>query len=93
MLLEVMANLTMLRRNTKGNQGKSWMLTDKIPITGWQSLAPKWMINSKANKKEISEINSEKDIQFLYETFLEGKQISKNILAEYFDFLQLPLTE
>lgn len=27
------------------NHGKGWMLTDRIPITNWQSLAHKWMLN------------------------------------------------
>lgn len=33
------------------NQSKAWMLTDKIPIKDWQSLAHKWMLNEKKSLK------------------------------------------
>ncbi|MEO6671132.1 MAG: hypothetical protein ABIN36_16740, partial [Ferruginibacter sp.] len=33
------------------NNGKAWMLTDKIPIKDWQSLAHKWMLNENPKNK------------------------------------------
>ena len=29
------------------NHGKGWQLTNKLPITDWQSLAHKWMLNDQ----------------------------------------------
>ena len=34
------------------NQAKSWMLTDRLPITDWQALAHKWMLN--VNSQTVS---------------------------------------
>ncbi len=79
------------------NHGKGWMLTDKIPITDWQSLAHKWMLNSKNSNVITPSLSGEAgrgpDIQYLYERFLEGQQISKYIFVEHYTFLQLQITE
>ncbi len=71
------------------NQGKNWMLTDKIPIYDWKAIAHKWMLNVKDHPKQEPVIDLDKDIQYLYERFLEGENISKYILTEYSDHLQL----
>ncbi|HEY5405905.1 MAG TPA: hypothetical protein VIJ92_02410 [Ginsengibacter sp.] len=34
------------------NQGKNWMLTEKLPITDWQSMAHKWILNSKSTNSK-----------------------------------------
>ena len=76
-----------------------WKIQGKTPIEDWKALVEKWMMNAKKwNSNSDKPTSSAKgdvlqDIQYLYEFFLEGKQISKQILAEYFDYLQLQLTE
>jgi hypothetical protein len=78
------------------NQGKNWMLTEKLPITDWQSMAHKWILNAK-NSNSSSHPSGEAgrglDIQYLYERFLDGAQISKSILIEHYDYLRLQVTE
>ncbi|MEO7529856.1 MAG: hypothetical protein ABIS69_00550 [Sediminibacterium sp.] len=39
------------------NNGKAWMLTDKIPIKDWQSLAHKWMLNENPKNKSNEKTN------------------------------------
>jgi hypothetical protein len=75
------------------NQGKDWMLTDKIPIYDWKALAHKWMLNTKDPERKKQEPNIDQDIQYLYERFLEGEKIYKYILADYCDHLQLRITD
>jgi len=79
------------------NQGKNLMLTEKLPITDWQSIAHKWILNSRSSPKTPLSPwrgdGGEADIQYLYERFLDGAQISKSILIEHYDFLKLQLTE
>ncbi|MBN8836334.1 MAG: hypothetical protein J0I09_03690 [Sphingobacteriia bacterium] len=76
------------------NQGKSWMLTDKAPITNWQAVAHKWMLNTTThNKQQPKERNIETELQYLYEIFLQRSPITKFITTEHFDHLQLQLTE
>jgi hypothetical protein len=72
------------------NQGKNWMLTEKLPVTDWKALASKWMLNAKQSfvpKKE-----SDVDLQYLYESFCEGKNITRYILSEHAAKLQLTIT-
>ena len=73
------------------NQGKNWMLTEKLAITDWKALAHKWMLNTKQGKEETMDID--KAIQYLYERFLEGEKINKLLLPEFADHLQLDITE
>jgi len=84
------------------NQGKNWMLTDKLPIYDWKALAHKWMLSpsGRGGSKSrgmfdgsLNGIDIDKDIQYLYERFLEGEKISKYILADYCDHLQLQITD
>jgi len=79
------------------NQGKNWMLTEKLPITDWQSIAHKWILNSKSSNSistpPFEKPVSDQDIQYLYERFLDGAQISKSILIGHYDYLKLQLTE
>ena len=66
------------------------MLNEKLPITDWKALTHKWMLGTDKLQTKPS---TENDIRYLYERFLEGAQISKEILPEYFDFLKLQFTE
>jgi hypothetical protein len=75
------------------NQSKNWMLTDKIPVYDWKALANKWMLNDKSINGPEVHSNLNKEIQYLYERFLEGEKINKLIAAEYADHLELTLTE
>jgi hypothetical protein len=75
------------------NRGKNWMLTDKIPIYDWKALAHKWMLNAKDPERKTQEPNIDRDIQYLYEKFVEGEKIYKYILADYCDHLQLRITD
>ena len=76
------------------NQGKAWMLTDKVSIKDWQALAHKWMLNNKktVNKKPPETENSN-DINYLFERFIEGHQVFKFIHPEHFEQLQIQITE
>jgi hypothetical protein len=75
------------------NQSKNWMLTDKIPICDWKSLAHKWMLNDKEVNTEHVRDDNEQTIQYLYERFLEGERINKYLLPQYADHLELQVTE
>jgi hypothetical protein len=33
------------------NQGKAWMISETLPVTDWQSIAHKWMLNTKTQKQ------------------------------------------
>ena len=76
------------------NKGKAWKLPGNLPIADWQSLAHKWILNSgdlaqvPANAESIQE-----KIQNLYERYLKGEQIAKEILPEYSDYLHLEITD
>jgi hypothetical protein len=39
------------------NQGKNWMLSNNIPITDWQSVAHKWMLNIKTDQTKTNDTN------------------------------------
>ena len=73
------------------NQGKNWMLTEKLPITDWESIAHKWILNSTPPPPS-GEPGRGLDIQSLYERFLNGQQISKSIHTDHYNSLQLQLT-
>ncbi|WP_144884955.1 hypothetical protein [Lacibacter cauensis] len=80
------------------NQGKNWMLTDKLKIKDWQALAHKWMLNIKKKPKQenIPEQTSndiEREVQFLYESFLGGKKIFQHITTQHFEQLNLLLDD
>ena len=54
------------------NQGKNWMLTEKLPITDWRAMAHKWILNSKSthSKNTSPEVPvNDQDIQYLYDRF------------------------
>ena len=76
------------------NKGKAWKLPGNLPIADWKSLAHKWMLNSgdlfqvPANAEDVQE-----NIQKLYEKFLKGEQIAKEILPQYADHLHLEITD
>lgn len=80
------------------NQGKNWMLTDKMKIKDWQALAHKWMLNIKSKSKQVQaavQTNTDlaRDMQFLYESFLEGKKVFQHITTDHFQHLHLTLTD
>ena len=72
-----------------------WKIKGITPIEDWQAAAHKWMLN--AGKFEPVKSNKDfppaKDLQYLYERFLEGQQVFKFILPEHFTELNLELTE
>lgn len=74
-----------------------WKVQGKIPIEDWKALAEKWMVNtSKWNGNEAAmppEFTREISLQFLYDRFLEGKNIFQYITTEHFDQLGLSLTD
>lgn len=85
-----------------------WKIQGVTPIEDWKALVEKWMENAKkwespsggSNRKVATEgpesrgrSDSGKDLQYLYDSFLEGKKIFKYILPEHFDQLKLELTE
>ncbi len=74
------------------NQSKNWMLTEKFKVRNWKSLAKKWMLNYHSGKPAPAERNLQQEIQYLYESFIEGKKITRQILPEHFAHLQLQLT-
>jgi hypothetical protein len=76
------------------NKGKAWKLPGNLPIADWQSLAHKWILNSGdlAQVSTSAESIQEK-IQNLYERFVKGEQIAKEILPEYSDHLLLQITD
>jgi hypothetical protein len=73
------------------NQGKNWMFTEKLAITNWKALAHKWMINTE-NKKEET-MDPDHAIQYIYERFLDGERITKLVLPEFAQHLQLEITQ
>lgn len=76
------------------NQGRGWMLRDKVPIQDWQSLAHKWMLGvGKENnhKKNISETGPTADD--LFNRFSQGEKIFNLITSEHFQQLELILTD
>lgn len=74
------------------NQGKNWMLTEKLPVTDWKALAHKWMLNNTSQPKPQS-ISMNEAIQQLYDLYLKSEKINKFILPEFADHLQLQITE
>jgi len=71
-----------------------WKLQGKTPILDWQPLVEKWMQNAKKwNDKREPACDPVKDIQYLYDSFLQGNKVFKYILPEHFDQLRLELTE
>jgi hypothetical protein len=75
------------------NKGKAWKLSGNLPIADWQSLAHKWILNSGDLAQEPANAETfQESIQNLYERFLKGEQIAKDILPEHADHLQLEIT-
>jgi hypothetical protein len=71
-----------------------WKLQGRTPILDWKPLVEKWMQNAKKwNDKKQPVSDPVKDIQYLYDSFLEGNKVFKYILPEHFDQLKLELTE
>lgn len=73
-----------------------WKIQGVAPIEDWNALVEKWMENAKKWNKEEQATSKDKpqnDINFLYESFLEGKKISHLIQPGHFDELKLKLTD
>jgi hypothetical protein len=83
-----------------------WKLQGKTPILDWKPLVEKWMQNAKkwetvspaggGNRAE-RRLGPEagggaKDLQYLYDSFLDGKNIFKHLTPEHFDQFKLELT-
>ena len=72
-----------------------WKIKGITPIEDWQAAAHKWMLNVAKFEpvKSNKDVPPAKDLQYLYERFLEGQQVFKFILPEHFTELNLELTE
>jgi hypothetical protein len=73
------------------NQGKNWMLTDKLPIYDWKALARKWLLNINPQNEPPMDLNTA--IQSVYELYLNGERINKLLLPEFADHLQLQISD
>lgn len=74
-----------------------WKIQGITPIEDWKALAEKWMANAaKWNDKEQAQApagNSTKDLQYLYDLFVEGNKIFHQITPDHFHQLKLELNE
>lgn len=73
-----------------------WKIQGVTPIEDWKALSEKWMANAAKwddKKQQPQNTNPTRDIQYLYETFLEGKKIFHQITPDHFDQLKLELTD
>ncbi|MEP7239023.1 MAG: hypothetical protein ABI685_14185 [Ferruginibacter sp.] len=76
------------------NQGRGWMLKDKVPIKDWQSLAHKWMLGiGKTNEEKKQSPETGPAANDLLKRFLQGQKIFNLITIQHFQQLQLQLTE
>lgn len=77
-----------------------WKIQGKTPIADWKPLVEKWMANAKRwegptepksvgpHRKDITI-----ELQYLYDSFLDGKKIFQHITTEHFEILNLSLDE
>ena len=73
-----------------------WKIQGVAPIEEWKALVEKWMENAKKWNREEHPASKEQpknDINYLYESFLEGKKIFYLIQPTHFDELKLKLTD
>jgi hypothetical protein len=73
-----------------------WKIQGVTPIEDWKALAEKWMTNAakwEDKKQQQPAADPGRDLQFLYECFMEGKKIFHHITAEHFDQLKLEITD
>jgi hypothetical protein len=73
-----------------------WKIHAKTPIEDCKALIEKWMENAKkwdAKKQPPPASGPLKDIQYLYESYLEGKKIFHHITIQHFVELKLLLNE
>ena len=77
-----------------------WKIQGVTPIEDWKALVEKWMENSKkwedrsplsARRGVGGEADPVKDIQYLFESYLEGKKIFHHITTDHFTQLKLKL--
>jgi hypothetical protein len=74
-----------------------WKIQGKAPIEDWKALVEKWMENAKhwpgQQQQQIQEKDIGKEIQYLYESWKEGKNIIHQLSQNHFEYLQLQLTD
>ncbi len=78
-----------------------WKIQGKTPIRDWKPLVEKWMANAKkwntvqekSSLRPPSGDHRGADLQYLYNSFLEGKNIFRHITTEHYDLLKLSLTD
>lgn len=77
-----------------------WKIQGVTPIEDWKALVEKWMAN--AAKWDSSSLRGgttkqtaerEKDLHYLYESYLDGKKIYHHITTNHFHQLKLEITE
>ncbi|NCU06056.1 MAG: hypothetical protein GXC73_18990, partial [Chitinophagaceae bacterium] len=72
-----------------------WKIQGKAPIEDWRALVEKWMVNARhwpGQQEKIPEQDIGKEIQYLYESWKEGKTIMHHLSEKHFHHLQLQLT-
>jgi hypothetical protein len=76
------------------NQSKNWMISE-TPIRQWKALARKWILNTRNKPETIQpeQADMQQELQFIYDIFLQGQPVSKYIKPDFFEFLQLHLSE
>jgi hypothetical protein len=76
------------------NQGRGWMLRDKVPIKDWQSIAHKWILSiGKRGEVKKQDPEARPTADDLFKRFSQGQKIFNLITIEHFHQLQLELTE
>ena len=72
-----------------------WKIQGKAPIEDWKALVEKWMENAKhwpGPQQAQPEQDIGKEIQYLYESWKEGKNIIQQLSTKHFEQLHLQLT-
>lgn len=77
-----------------------WKIQGKTPIEDWKPLVEKWMTNAKkwgstTEPKSVGPQSNEKskEVQYLYDCFLENKNIFHQITEQHFEQLQLQIND
>jgi hypothetical protein len=77
-----------------------WKIQGKTPIEDWKPLVEKWMANAKkwgstTESKSVGPQSNEKtkEVQYLYDCFLDNKNIFHQITEQHFEELQLQIND
>lgn len=73
-----------------------WKIQGKTPIEDWKALVEKWMSNAtrwEDKKQQQPTSDPMRDIQYLFESFVDGKKIFQHVTVEHFEQLKLQLSD